>query len=134
MRKRILAFVLPMLATASISAARAGESVLVDHVPAGASAEVAMAIVKQACIGRGWKIEKTSPAEITASIAARYQIGRVTIRLSNGSLLYDGSAQTDHDRLPFDTSKGSHDLPSTWIENLRHDVALALAAIPDRTS
>lgn len=118
--------------------ALAANGVLIERIPAGATPEVAMAVVKQALINRHWTVADVQPASVSATI--RHAIIDVDLRISlkGRSLTYEGSAKRLYPRgnpaQSQGVSSGPAALPIKWVNNLKRDISLALATIPDRAT
>jgi hypothetical protein len=113
----------------------AEDGVLVERIPAGASQEVVMAVVKQALIGRKWKVVSTTDSSVGAHIYARVFKANMVITLKDGSLVYAGDATRLVTSGPVGNSVAlptKVDMPANWVVNLRRDISLALSTIPDK--
>jgi hypothetical protein len=116
------------------SQAFAERGVIMEHVPTQATSEITIAVVKQALLGRDWKIEDVGPTSVSASQERRMLKAQITIALENGVLIYDGIAHRTVSAGGPTTAPRRIDgkLPSNWVENLQRDITLTLAAIRDK--
>lgn len=112
----------------------ADERVLIDHVPLGAEPAVVIAIVKQAFLGRHWIIESMDKSSVTASVQRELLSVRMRIYLLDDKLLYDGSSVRRVVGNPAQNriTSSPRSFPENWANNLRNDIGIALAPIPDR--
>lgn len=117
-------------------AAIAGDSLLVPYVPNGATDAQVIAIAKQAFMNRQWSIENSDEKSVTAMLSHRGYECRVTVFLSGNVLAYeDDCVQTVNSPGPntFAMTKKKTSAPDNWIVNLRKDISISLAAIPNVT-
>ena len=135
-REKILnSVVLAALLVSFVSLARAENGVLVGHVPGGAEPAIVMAVVKQCLINRKWKISAADDASVSAALNSDSD-ATIQISLSNGQLLYEGSAiktlKAGGPAQPVVKRRG--DIPKRWIEYLRRDISVVLATLPEKRS
>lgn len=109
--------------------------VLLDHVSNGATPAVVIDVVRQAFLGRHWKIESVDANSVTATIHRELLTVRMRIYLAERRLLYEGTTTRRVVGNPAQgqISTSARSFPSNWANNLRNDIGIALAVIPDKT-
>jgi hypothetical protein len=118
-----------------VSATRAEDGVLVDHVPGGADPAVVIAVVRQALINRQWAIKSVDETSVDAAIERPDDHTRLHIALSNRQLIYKGSTikttMTISPAAARKTVRNEGNVRTRWIDNLRSDIATILATMPE---
>lgn len=111
----------------------ADSGVLIEHVPGGADPGVVVAVMRQALINRGWKIEAVDATSVSASIKGS-TAANIRIILSQGRLLFEGDAvrtyKPSQQGPPMHVSEG---IPKNWLAYLRREIGTSLALIPERS-
>lgn len=125
---------LALLCLLLVSTRALAADVLIEHIPSGATPESVVAIIKQAFVGRRWTVEEVTATSVTAVIDRRPEVfGRMCIRIEGTSLVFEGHssvrANVGSANAPVRYDKP---LSTLWVNNLRHDIGLTLATIPDR--
>jgi hypothetical protein len=129
----MLRFVALLLITTCSLAHGAEKMVLVERLPKGAEPTMILRVVKQAFIGRHWTIEGEDATSVTGVIERPPLTARMRISIYGQALVYEGSA-------PRRTASGPQNgvlmydrpLSAKWVQNLKNDIGLAFATVPDR--
>lgn len=126
-------YVLILLAVLAMPAI-AGD-VLIERVPKASTPPVLVAVIEQAFIKRKWKVVEVTADSVTATItreAKQVIRGRMRISIDGDALVYTGTAKYRTASPSGGVLAYEKPLSDSWVENLRRDIALTLAAIPDR--
>jgi hypothetical protein len=112
--------------------ARAETGTLVDHVPGGADPAIVVAVVKQALINRTWTVTAFDANSVTAKIDHSLHVAEVRIFLSQGRLLYEGTAIRTYQMTPQQPpTKRKSRVPKKWLTYLRRDISATLSTMPE---
>lgn len=126
---------LALLCLLLVSTRAIAADVLLEHVPKGAAPSVLVAVIEQAFIKRKWTVVEVTPDSVTATItreAKQVIRGRMRISIDGDALVYTGSAKYRTASPSGGVLAYEKPLSDSWVENLRRDIGLTLAAIPDR--
>lgn len=126
---------LALLCLLLVSTPALATDVLIEHVPSAATPPVLVAVIEQAFIKHRWTVVEVTPDSVTATItreAKQVIRGRMLISIEGDALVYTGvakyrTASPSGGVLAYDKA-----LSDSWLENLRRDISLTLATIPDR--
>jgi hypothetical protein len=115
--------------------ASAEPAVLVERVPAGASSEVVMSVMRQAFVGRRWTIQSETESSVTASLRRAYIESVVTLTYKDGTIWYDAKSHSRPVRgnpaqNPRVSGSTPMNTPENWVENLKLDISAALSVFP----
>jgi hypothetical protein len=115
---------------ASVSAAQAGEGVLIENIPAKVDKAGALAAAKDALKYREWRVVGEDADSVSAKISRSNIDASIRIKAVGSRLVYVESA-TGGSRRPDYSGKtvwSVNSTPSRWIEYLRSDITERLTA------
>ena len=108
--------------------------VLVDRLPKGIESPMVIDVIQRAFIGRGWTVTEASAVSVSARIEKPPVLTAfMTVSIYGQALVYEGTAK----RRSASGPQGGvlmyeQPLPDRWVKNIRNDISLVLATVPDR--
>jgi hypothetical protein len=126
---------LALILLCALSSTANAADVLIEHIPKAATPPMLVAVIEQAFIKRKWTVVEVTPDSVTATItreAKQVIRGRMRISIDGDALVYTGSAKYRTASPSGGVLAYDKPLSDSWVENLRRDIGLTLAAIPDR--
>lgn len=117
----------------SLSAAAGNTGVLIEDVPQLSNRPAVIAAIKSAFVHRKWTIVASDATSVTATLS-RVTTSKVRIAIEGRSIVYEETSSRvvqeargpNAPRTPMRRSVQQSD----WLENLRRDIEINVAAIP----